>query len=190
MPKPDNLPSPSQPNPAASASPVAATATAAAPGRSATAGTVHPIGGADGRVRAVVEAVLPCVDGGRFAAKRVAGEPARITAHCFTDGHDVLRVALQWWRDTSGDATAQPADAIEVAMQASGNDEWIADFTPPEPGLYRYTVAAWVDPFESWRRELERRVDPQDIRIAARVGAAEALAAAQRADKSPRTAAT
>ncbi|GKT15341.1 alpha-1,4-glucan--maltose-1-phosphate maltosyltransferase [Acidovorax sp. SUPP2522] len=170
MPKPDTLPSSFRP--AANASP-------ASPASPPT--LLTPVGGADGRVRAVVEAVLPCVDGGRFAAKRVAGEPARITAHCFTDGQDVLRVALQWWRDRDGNATAAPADATEVAMEASGNDEWVADFTPPEPGLYRYTVSAWVDPFESWRRELERRVDPQDIRVAARVGAAEALAAAQRA---------
>ena len=32
----------------------------------------------DGRVRAVVDAVLPAVDGGRFAAKRIAGEPVMV----------------------------------------------------------------------------------------------------------------
>jgi starch synthase (maltosyl-transferring) len=34
--------------------------------------------GEDGRVRAVIDAVLPCVDGGRFAAKRIAGERVEI----------------------------------------------------------------------------------------------------------------
>jgi starch synthase (maltosyl-transferring) len=51
---------------------------------------------ADGRVRAVVDAVLPAVDGGRFAVKRVAGEPLEVEAHCFADGHDVLRARLRW----------------------------------------------------------------------------------------------
>ena len=50
----------------------------------------------EGRVRAVIDAVLPTVDGGRFPAKRVAGDVVAIEAHCFTDGHDRLRVSLRW----------------------------------------------------------------------------------------------
>ena len=50
----------------------------------------------DGRVRAVIDALSPVVDGGRFPAKRIAGEPVCIEAHCFTDGHDQLRVVLAW----------------------------------------------------------------------------------------------
>ena len=56
----------------------------------------EPTGLQDGRQRAVVDAVLPHVDGGRFPVKRVAGEPFEVTAHCFTDGHDVVRVMLRW----------------------------------------------------------------------------------------------
>ncbi len=128
----------------------------------------------DGRHRAVIDAVLPSVDGGRFAVKCVAAESIRITAHCFADGHDVLRVMLAWWRE--GDGTRH-----ELPMKLLYNDEWHAEFTPPTPGRYFYTVAAWVDAFESWRHELERRVDPEDIRLAARVGAAEIAGAAGRA---------
>lgn len=128
----------------------------------------------DGRVRAVVEAVLPAVDAGRFAVKTIAGEPFTVTAHCFTDGHDALRVVLAWRPE--GDA-----QATEVPMQATGNDEWQASFVPQAPGRYRYTVIAWVDAFDSWRRDMARRVDAQDIRIAARVGAMEIAAAALRA---------
>ncbi len=128
----------------------------------------------DGRSRAVVDAVLPVVDGGRFAVKRVAGERVRITAHCFTDGHDALRVMLQWWRE--GETARR-----EVPMTLLYNDEWHGDFTPPVMGRYFYTVVAWVDAFESWRHELVRRVDADDIRLAARVGAVEIAAAAERA---------
>jgi len=41
---------------------------------------------------------------------------------------------------------------------------------PPVPGRYRYTVIAWMDQFESWRKELERREELNDIRIALQVG--------------------
>ncbi|MDA8452566.1 alpha-1,4-glucan--maltose-1-phosphate maltosyltransferase [Acidovorax sp. NCPPB 3859] len=136
----------------------------------------------DGRARAVIDAVLPVVDGGRFAVKRVAGEAVRITAHCFTDGHDVPRAMLQWWKEEGPGAPTAPA---ELPMHPEVNDEWWAEFTPPDPGLYRYTVVAWVDAFESWRHDMQRRVDPADIRVAARVGAADARAAAMRAAAHP-----
>ncbi|HYE40683.1 MAG TPA: maltotransferase domain-containing protein, partial [Ramlibacter sp.] len=121
--------------------------------------------GQDGRIRAVVDAVLPAVDGGRFAAKCVAGEPFEVTAHCFTDGHDVVAARLCWRR--AGGAWQ------EVAMQALPNDVWTATFVPPELGRYEYTVEAWVDPFDTWRHDMTRRVEAADLRIAARVGAQE-----------------
>jgi len=56
-------------------------------------------------------------------------------------------------------------------MRAEPNDVWRARFTPPVPGLYRFTVVAWVDPLESWRSEFSRREDPDDLRMAALIGA-------------------
>jgi starch synthase (maltosyl-transferring) len=135
----------------------------------------------DGRSRAVVDAVLPAVDAGRFAAKCVAGERFHVTAHVFTDGHDAPRAMLQWWKD--GDARRR-----ELPMKLRYNDEWHADFVPPAAGRYRYTVVAWVDAFESWRHELVRRVDADDIRLAAQVGALEIQAAAGRAGGTDRKA--
>ncbi|UZG42700.1 alpha-1,4-glucan--maltose-1-phosphate maltosyltransferase [Caldimonas thermodepolymerans] len=134
----------------------------------------------DGRVRAVIDAVHPCVDGGRFAVKRIAGEPVQVEAHVFADGHDMLRVLLLWRAEA--DAGWQ-----EVEMQQRYNDEWLAGFTPLAPGRYRYTVTAWVDHFRSWRHELERRTDPEDIRVAALAGGVlleEAAARAGGADRS------
>ncbi|RZI83992.1 MAG: alpha-1,4-glucan--maltose-1-phosphate maltosyltransferase [Rubrivivax sp.] len=127
-----------------------------------------------GRQRAVIDALLPAVDGGRFAAKAIVGEPFCVQAHCFTDGHDVLRVWLRWRPEA--DTVAQTLE-----MRHTGNDEWAAEFTPATPGRYHYTVLAWVDHFESWRHELTRRVDEADIRIAALVGADLLDAAAARA---------
>jgi starch synthase (maltosyl-transferring) len=130
---------------------------------------------AEGRVRAVIDAILPAVDGGRFPAKRIVGEGVAIEAHCFTDGHDQLRVALRWTLVGSANT------GFEVDMQAQGNDVWTAEFTPPQPGRFQCTVVAWVDHFESWRREFERREEMSDIRVAIEVGAAIIDEAAARA---------
>jgi starch synthase (maltosyl-transferring) len=142
----------------------------------------------DGRVRAVIDAVFPSVDCGRFAAKRIAGEPVEVEAHCFTDGHDALRAVLCWHLDTGADTDTGDDGADEIEMRAEPNDVWRARFTPSAPGLYRFTVVAWVDPLESWRREFARREDADDLRMAARIGARliEATAArAARADAEP-----
>ncbi|MCG6876367.1 MAG: DUF3416 domain-containing protein, partial [Betaproteobacteria bacterium] len=128
----------------------------------------------DGRARAVIDAVLPCVDGGRFAVKRIAGERVTIEAHALTDGHDVLRTMLRWRSDDE-------ESWHEVEMKPLGNDRWSASFVPPAPGRYFYTVTTWVDHFESWHHEIERRVEADDIHIAALVGAGLIEACAARA---------
>jgi len=75
----------------------------------------------DGRVRVVIENVLPCVDGGRFAIKRVAGDAVSVEADCFADGHDVVACAVQWRR---ADADAW----LSTLMVPLGNDRWRGTF--------------------------------------------------------------
>jgi len=133
---------------------------------------------ADGRVRAVIDAVLPNVDGGRFPAKRIAGEAVAVEAHCFTDGHDRIRVVLRWRMQGSANAD------YEIEMQAQANDVWTAEFTPSSPGRYQYTIMAWVDHFESWRREFERREDKGDTLVALQAGVALIDETAARANES------
>jgi len=118
----------------------------------------------DGRARAVVDAVRPAVDGGRFAVKRIAGDRVDVEAHCFTDGHDALRVVLRWREE---DASAWQ----ESEMRALGNDVWRASFVAERVGRYRYTVEAWVDHFLTWREEFARREEAADLELAARFGA-------------------
>src|SRR6202789_3634080 len=130
----------------------AAAASAAAPASEA-AGSIAASGSGtaaaevrEGRVRAVIDAVLPSVDGGRFPVKRIAGEAVAIEAHCFADGHDKLRVGLRW-------SEAGAGDEYELERKVRGKGVWQAGFPPPRGGRYRYTGWAWVDPFESWRHE-------------------------------------
>ncbi|MET0679667.1 MAG: alpha-1,4-glucan--maltose-1-phosphate maltosyltransferase [Burkholderiales bacterium] len=129
---------------------------------------------AEGRVRAVVEAVTPQVDCGRFPAKRIAGDVVVVDADCFADGHDAVLAELLWRREDK-------SEWHESAMAPLGNDRWRGTFRVAALGRYRYTVRAWVDHLTSWRRELARREDPEDIRVAARVGAKLVAEAAARA---------
>ena len=128
----------------------------------------------DGRARAVVDAVHPAVDGGRFAVKRIAGDRVEVEAHCFTDGHDALRVMLRWREEDAPGWT-------EAEMRPLGNDVWRASFSVEKTGRYRYTVIAWVDSFLTWREEFTRREDAADLLTAAQAGAELIEAAAKRA---------
>ncbi len=135
---------------------------------------VVPIDVADGRQRAVVENVSPAVDNGRFAIKRTVGDAVVVEADCFADGHDLVACTLLW-------RSADDAQWHEVPMRALGNDRWRGAFTVTAAGRYVYTVRAWVDHLLSWRHDLARRTDADDIRVAARVGVQLIVAAAQRA---------
>ena len=128
----------------------------------------------DGRARAVIESITPQVDGGRFAVKRVLGDLVDVEADCFADGHDALAVVLRWRRAGEGEWK-------EIPMAPLGNDRWSGCFAVDALGIYEYCVVAWVDHFLSWRRDLARREDGEDIRVAALVGADLADAAAGRA---------
>src|SRR5439155_6007903 len=94
--------------------------------------------------RNVIENVRPSVDGGRWPAKAVAGEPLRVSADVFRDGHEPIRVTLRWRAPGERSWT-------EVEMEAAGNDVWEAAFVPTVLGRHPFTVASWADPFDYWR---------------------------------------
>jgi starch synthase (maltosyl-transferring) len=133
---------------------------------------------ADGRHRAVIDRVLPEIDGGRFAAKRVLGDAMVVEADVFGDGHDTLACTLGYRHEAE-------TDWHEVPMALTVNDRWRGEFIVNRLGRYRYTVTAWIDHFLSWRHDFKRRIDPPDIASAALVGAkliAEAAGRAARGD--------
>jgi starch synthase (maltosyl-transferring) len=130
---------------------------------------------ADGRSRAVIEHVTPSVDDGRFAIKRAAGEQVVVEADVFADGHDAVRCVLCFRREDG-------SSWREEEMRSIGNDRWRARFPVEETGRYRYTIAAWVDHFKTWRLELARRKDAEDIVVALKVGAQILEEAARRAE--------
>jgi len=105
----------------------------------------------DGRRRVVIEGIAPEVDGGRFPAKRTVGDMVRVEADVFTDGHDAVAAMLLYRK--AGSKTW-----LETRMQALVNDRWFGEFPVAELGRYQFTVHGWVDHWETWRRDLLKRI--------------------------------
>ncbi len=105
----------------------------------------------DGRKRVIIEGLSPEVDGGRFPAKRSVGDLVRVEADIFTDGHDAIAAALLAHHDGS-------EEWVEIPMRPLVNDRWTAAFRVTEVGRYGYKVIGWVDHFETWRRDLLKRI--------------------------------
>ena len=128
----------------------------------------------DGRRRALIEQVRPVVDCGRSAVKRVLGEAVDVEADVIVEGHE--RIACMLLHAPVGGSSW-----TSVPMTPLGDDSWTASFVPSTLGRHRYTVAAWLDAFATWRSKLLRRTERDDIAIALREGAALVRAAATRA---------
>jgi starch synthase (maltosyl-transferring) len=130
---------------------------------------------AEGRKRVIIEDVSPEIDGGQFPIKRVVGEQVIVQADIFADGHDEIAAVLLYRK-------AAEMGWREAPMKPLGNDRWEAAFTVEEIGFYHYTLQAWVDHFQTWRKDLRKRVEAgQDVKIELLIGAQYLEAAAQRA---------
>ncbi len=112
-----------------------------------------------------IEEIYPIVDGGRFAVKRVVGEPIELWADIFRDGHDVISAAVVWRMEE--ERTWHRAPMTHVV-----NDRWSGTFTPTAIGRYVYAVEAWTDEFASWLHGAELKQQAgQDVTLDALEGA-------------------
>ncbi len=133
------------------------------------------VGMGEGRRRVVVEGIAPCVDGGRFPAKRALGEDVTVEADAFTDGHDEVAALLLWRAE--GDLLWH-----EVPMTRLPNDRWRASFRPGALGRFEYAVEGFIDRFGTWRHDFDKRVAArQDVAVDLLIGAALVGEAAARA---------
>src|SRR5579872_4171831 len=99
----------------------------------------------------IIEAVEPAVDGGRYPAKRIVGEPCTVEADIFRDGHQIIRAALKYRRKNDESFSESP-------MLLFDNDRWRGEFVPSENTRYVYTIEAWTDQFASWLSDFRKKV--------------------------------
>jgi starch synthase (maltosyl-transferring) len=100
--------------------------------------------------RLAIERPTPCVDGGAFPVKAIAGELVGVEADIVFDGHDKISAALRW------KAPGEP-EWQEVPMRPLGNDRWQSAFPLERLGRHSYVVCAWRDRFETFRDELAKK---------------------------------
>jgi len=108
--------------------------------------------------RLMIEHVSPSVDGGKWPVKRLVGDPVNVGASIYKDGHDVITASVRYRR----------ADQVEFKKAALvyeyNPDRWFGRFTVDAPGLWEMQVEAYPDPFKTWKRDLEKRINAgQDI---------------------------
>ncbi|HVX11769.1 MAG TPA: alpha-1,4-glucan--maltose-1-phosphate maltosyltransferase [Pirellulales bacterium] len=128
----------------------------------------------DGRRRVVIAQVQPQIDGGRYAIKRIVGEQVAVQAVAFADGHDLVRAVLRHRHESEH-------DWHEVVMEPLGQDRWLGTFNTAQVGRHFYTLAAWVDRYDTWCRDMRKRIDAdQDVGIELLVGARLLREAAER----------
>src|SRR5436190_9721821 len=131
----------------------------------------------DATRRVVVEHVRPTVDDGRFPVKRTVGEPLRVEADVFTDGHEEVSAFLVWRHD---DDEAW----CRLAMQSLGNDRFEAVFRPDRLGGYSYRVVGVLDRFTSWAAGIVKKVAAaQEIAVDLEIGARLLERAAARSER-------
>ncbi|MGF1480721.1 MAG: alpha-1,4-glucan--maltose-1-phosphate maltosyltransferase [Cyanophyceae cyanobacterium] len=129
----------------------------------------------EGRIRVQIEGVSPEIDGGRFPIKRTVGDKVHVEVDMFADGHDLVAGAILYRPESS-------EQWLEAPLSTLVNDRWQGEFTVSEIGRYVYTVAGWVDHFQTWRRGLLKKLDAgQDVSVDWLIGANLAEQASRRA---------
>jgi starch synthase (maltosyl-transferring) len=99
--------------------------------------------------RVVIEGVAPEIDGGRFAVKRLEGEPLIVEADIYCDGHEVLGAAVVYGGVGGGER--------EMPLVFVDNDRWAAEISFATPGPHRFSIIAWRDLAATWRYEAEKK---------------------------------
>ncbi len=114
--------------------------------------------------RSVIDYVKPQINRGRFPIKRVVGERVDVSATVFGDGHDYLRVVVEYKHDS-----AKKWEAVE--MDEHPNDLWTASFKVSERGRYLYRIVSWVDQLLTWHNGFKKKeADGQDMSVELAIG--------------------
>ncbi|WP_366940541.1 alpha-1,4-glucan--maltose-1-phosphate maltosyltransferase [uncultured Rhodospira sp.] len=102
----------------------------------------------------VIERVSPEIDHGRFAVKRCEGDPLKVEAAIFAEGHGALSAVLLLRR--AGDEAWQefPMESVNHGLAL-----WSGSAPLEDIGRYEYTIEAWRDEWTSWRSDTGKKLD-------------------------------
>ncbi|MBV9280699.1 MAG: DUF3416 domain-containing protein, partial [Chloroflexi bacterium] len=109
----------------------------------------------------VIEHIWPEIDCGRSPIKRVRGDVLEVQADIFRDGHEMIAAALKY-RSVSG-PDGRSGDWQEAPMAPVENDRWSGRFRLTALGCACYQIEAWNDRFGTWRRDMEKRVQAEQV---------------------------
>lgn len=104
------------------------------------------------QTRIIIESVKPQLDGGSFYIKRIINQKVNVSAHVFSDGHDVVECCVKFKHE-------KDKKWSEVRMLPTENDEWEAEFTVEKQGFYSYFIEGWVDYALNWQHGTERKIN-------------------------------
>ncbi len=126
----------------------------------------------------IIEDISPSIEGGKFPIKRTLGQPVELQATIYKEGHDTLRALLKW----------RPKNTLlwqEVPMRNLGNHRFEASFQTNTIGLFEYTIEGWGDPFESWKSDLEKKIEAglHDLQVEVEEGLLLLRSAAERSEQ-------
>src|SRR5665213_2550919 len=93
----------------------------------------------------VIECVVPELDGGRYAVKRIVGDTILVRADILKDGHDLLAARVRYSAPGDDEWRVVPMYYDENA------DQWAGGFKADRAGRWSFTVDAWSDRFGNWR---------------------------------------
>ncbi len=127
------------------------------------------------RRRIEILGLHPEVDGGRYAAKAIAGAVTYVEADLVADGHDQMAGVVMYRHENE-------REWREASLSSLGNDRWRAELTLHELGRWRYAVEGWIDAFATWRRGFHLKVEAGiDVSVELLIGSELVAAAAARA---------
>jgi starch synthase (maltosyl-transferring) len=117
----------------------------------------QPVGRGDDSppTRIEIQLPAPAVDGGRYPAKRCAGDAVTVAADIFRDGHDLLRAVVRYRGPGEDGWHEAEMERIDAHL---GGVRWAGELTVDRIGRWEYTIHAWTDVFGTWRDELERKL--------------------------------
>ena len=105
----------------------------------------------EARNRTIVTRVLPQIEEGRFAIKKIKGDEIVVTAEIFADSHFQVCGQLLF-------CSQEENKWHEIPCKPLGNDRWEGRFTVNNLGLYFYTIQGWIDYFHSWQKDIQKKI--------------------------------